>query len=45
MPVVDTDELRRRRGDFVRRFAADKPYFMIRAKTPQILFDEAEKLL
>lgn len=45
MPLVDTDESRRRRGDFVRRFAADKPYFMIRAKTPQILFDEAEKLL
>ena len=44
MPVVDTDELRRRRGDFVRRFASDKPYFMIRAKTPQILFDETEKL-
>jgi hypothetical protein len=45
MPVVDTDELRRKRGDFVRRFADNKPYFMIRAKTPQILFDEVEKLL
>jgi hypothetical protein len=44
MPVVDTDELRGKRGDFVSRFAGDKPYFMIRAKTPQILFDEVEKL-
>ncbi len=45
MPIVDTDELRRKRGDFVRRFAEDKPYFMIRAKNPQILFDEVEKLM
>jgi hypothetical protein len=45
MPVVDTDELRCKRGDFVRRFAEDKPYFMIRAKTPRVLFDEVEKLL
>lgn len=44
MPVVDTDEKRAKRGDFVRRFVQDKPYFMIRAKTPQILWDEAEKL-
>lgn len=43
MPVVDTDARRRKRGDFVSRFAANKPYFMIRAKTPQILFDEMEK--
>ncbi|UCF98798.1 MAG: hypothetical protein JSV89_04495 [Spirochaetaceae bacterium] len=45
MPVVDTDELRQKRGDFVSRFAADKPYFMVRAKTPQLLFDEVEKLM
>ena len=45
MPIVDTDDLRRKRGDFVNRFAADKPYFMIRAKTPQLLFDELEKLM
>jgi hypothetical protein len=45
MPVVDTDELRRKRGNFVSRFAENKPYFMIRAKTPQILFEEAEKLM
>ena len=45
MPIVDTDEMRRRRGDFVRRFVENKPYFMVRAKTPQILFDETERLL
>jgi hypothetical protein len=42
---VDTDARRRKRGEFVSRFTADKPYFMIRARTPQILFDETEKLL
>jgi hypothetical protein len=45
MPIVDTDELRKKRGDFVSRFAANKPYFMVRAKTPQLLFDEVEKLM
>ncbi len=45
MPIVDTDQLRRRRGDFVSRFAADKPYFMVRARTPQLLYDEVEKLM
>ena len=45
MPVVDTDELRRKRGDFVRRFTQDKPYFMVRAKSPRILLDEVEKLM
>ncbi len=45
MPIVDTDELRQKRGNFVSRFANNKPYFMIRAKTPQLLFDEVEKLM
>jgi hypothetical protein len=45
MPIVDTDELRQKRGNFVSRFVETKPYFMIRAKTPQILFEEAEKLM
>lgn len=45
MPIIDTDALRAKRGDFCSRFAADRPYFMIRAKTPQILFDEIEKLM
>lgn len=45
MPIIDTDTLRAKRGDFCSRFAADRPYFMIRAKTPQLLFDEIEKLM
>ena len=45
MPIVDTDALRQKRGDFVSRFADNKPYFMVRAKTPQLLFDETEKLM
>ena len=45
MPIIDTDELRARRGGFCSRFAAGRPYFMIRARTPQILFDEVEKLM
>jgi hypothetical protein len=45
MPIVDTDERRQERGKFVSRFAENIPYFMIRAKTPQIVFDEIDKLL
>jgi len=45
MPVVDTDEKRRKRGEFVSRFAEGKPFYMVRARTPQLLFDEAEKLM
>jgi len=45
MPIVDTDELRQKRGNFVSRFVENKPYFMIRAKTPQILFEEVEKII
>ena len=43
--LIRNDELRAKRGKFVSRFAAEKPYFMIRAATPQLLFAEAEKLL
>ncbi len=45
MPIVDTDELRAARGDFVSRFAKDKPYYMVRARDPQLLWDEVEKIL
>lgn len=45
MPVVDNDALRARRGAFCSRFAAGRPYYMIRAATPQILIDEVEKLI
>jgi len=45
MPIVDTDERRQARARFCARFAAGRPYYMIRAKTPQIVFDEIEKIL
>jgi hypothetical protein len=44
MPVIDTDELRVKRADFVRRFC-QRPYYLIRAKTPQLVWDELEQLL
>jgi hypothetical protein len=45
MPVIDTDELRARRGAFCSRFASGRPYFMVRARTPQLVLDEVEKLM
>jgi hypothetical protein len=44
MPVVDTDALREARADFVRRFA-ERPYFFVRAATPQVLLDEVDQVL
>ena len=44
MPIIDTDARRQDRGAFCARYAAGRPYFMIRAKTPQLVFDEIEKL-
>jgi hypothetical protein len=45
MTIIDTDEKRQKRGKFVAKFAAGRPYFLIRAKTPQLLFDEIDKIL
>ena len=44
MPVIDTDDLRIKRADFCHRFAT-RPYHLIRAKNPQLLLDEVERLL
>jgi hypothetical protein len=44
MPIVDTDRLRSARADFVRRFA-ERPYFFVRAATPQVLLDEVDRVL
>lgn len=44
MPIVDTEPLRRARADFVRRFT-DRPYFFVRAATPQVLMDEVDRVL
>lgn len=44
MPILDSDELRTRRAAFIEAFI-NKPYHLIRARTPQILLDEVERLL
>lgn len=44
MPVTDTYELRKARADYVDRFCS-RPFFFIRAATPQILMDEADKVI
>ncbi len=44
MPLVDTDALREARADFVSRFA-ERPYFFVRAATPQVLLDEVDRVL
>jgi len=44
MPVVDTDALRSARARFVERFC-ERPFFFIRAATPQVLLDQVDKVL
>jgi hypothetical protein len=44
MPVVDTDDRRASRARFVERFA-DRPYYFVRAATPQVLLDEIDLVL
>jgi hypothetical protein len=44
MPLVDTDELRRDRAAFVERFAG-RPYYFVRAATPQVLMDQIDQVL
>lgn len=44
MPNIDSDELRLRRADFCHRFC-ERPGYIIRAKNPQLVLDEVEKLL
>ena len=44
MPMVDNDVLRARRADFVDRFC-DRPFFFVRAATPQVLLDEVDGIL
>lgn len=45
MPMVDTEALRKTRAGFVDRFVANRPFFFIRAATPQVLMDEVDKVI
>ncbi len=44
MPMVDTEELRMKRAHFVERFC-ERPFYFVRAATPQVLMDQAEGVL
>lgn len=44
MPLVDTDDLRGTRAAFVHRFC-DRPYYFVRAATPQALLDEVDRVV
>ncbi len=44
MPLVDNDELRARRAEFVNRFC-ERPFYFIRAANPQVLMDEVDRIL
>ncbi len=44
IPMVDTEPLRRARAGFVERFSA-RPYYFVRAATPQVLLDEVDRIL
>jgi hypothetical protein len=44
MPMVDDDALRARRATFVERFC-ERPFYFIRAATPQVLLDEVDAIL
>ena len=44
MPLTDTEALRRGRAGFVQKMG-DRPFFFVRAATPQVLMDEVDKVL
>ena len=44
MPLTDTLELRKQRAAFVNEFC-ERPFYLIRAATPQVLMDEADKVI
>ncbi|HZD22341.1 MAG TPA: hypothetical protein VE569_02915, partial [Acidimicrobiia bacterium] len=44
MPVVDTEGLRENRAEFVRQFC-ERPFYLIRAATPQLVLDETDAIL
>jgi hypothetical protein len=44
MPIIDNDGARQMRAAFVQRFS-ERPYFFVRAATPQVLLDEVDRVL
>jgi len=45
MPIIDTDERRQARAAFVSEFVSGRPFYLVRGKTPQIVFDEIEHIM
>lgn len=45
MPVVDEADRREVRGKFAADLMKDVPFYMMRAKTPQIILDELDKII
>ena len=45
MPVIETVELRERRAAFANDFASDRPYYFVKASTPQAVLDEVDRLI
>ena len=44
MPLTDTEALRKARAQFCLKFG-DRPFYFVRAATPQVLMDEVDKVL
>jgi hypothetical protein len=44
MPIVDTEPLRLARARFAAKFS-ERPYYFVRAATPQVLMDEVDRVL
>ena len=44
MPLTDTEALRKARAQFCVKFS-DRPFYFVRAATPQVLMDEVDKVL
>jgi hypothetical protein len=44
MPVLDTEALRHARARFVAAFS-ERPYYLVRAATPQVLMDQLDQVL
>ncbi|HKL59699.1 MAG TPA: hypothetical protein VJ863_07360 [Sphaerochaeta sp.] len=45
LPILDNDALRQKRGAFLANLVRDIPCYLMRAKTPQIIFDEIDKII
>jgi hypothetical protein len=44
IPIVDTEPLRHARARFIERFSV-RPYYFVRAATPQVLMDQVDQVL